>query len=450
MGAGFEGLSGERDPVLGTRSGDVHARDRCDTFTIPAAGGASRPVCTTCPSSSRCAEAATSSCPAFARCGTWPPLAGSPWGNPEADDYGDTHSTGLKIFIVLGCRGRARRRRAVPLDSQHASRRRGVCATRRRGWPARQTFPGRRRGLLSATWIALPRLRALGARADAGGSERAATPGSSGPPATIVCGTRLGEYSFGALDLLKTISSHAVLGYGRHNRWEYLGLVNEPCFEERPRPDRDVSIRTAARSTAVSPECAPDPFENATKYPGVAIGSRGTNAQVAQARTSSSGPAVLSTATRPASSASGCFPNPNFDQAAADRWDPERYYTDPSVLQRRDAGEAVPRWHVVRLLSRRAEPDQPAPRPERPEWQHLSSNVGAQYFWVDRILYWQKQATRISRSSCFTRRGQGTLDTSFISTDNINNPRTMNAVYPLGPRLRAGDAFWAGDARRRR
>ena len=29
----------------------------------------------------------------------------------------------------------------------------------------------------------------------------------------------------------------------------------------------------------------------------------------------------------------------------------------------------------------------------------------------------------------------GTLDTSFISTDYINNPRTMNAVYNVGPRL---------------
>src|SRR4029077_16932475 len=29
----------------------------------------------------------------------------------------------------------------------------------------------------------------------------------------------------------------------------------------------------------------------------------------------------------------------------------------------------------------------------------------------------------------------GTLDTSIISTDSINNPRTMNAVYHLLPRL---------------
>ena len=29
----------------------------------------------------------------------------------------------------------------------------------------------------------------------------------------------------------------------------------------------------------------------------------------------------------------------------------------------------------------------------------------------------------------------GSLDTSLVSSDNINNPRTMNAVYNLLPRL---------------
>ena len=32
----------------------------------------------------------------------------------------------------------------------------------------------------------------------------------------------------------------------------------------------------------------------------------------------------------------------------------------------------------------------------------------------------------------------GSLDTSLVSTDYINNPRTMNAVYQLGPRLEIG------------
>src|SRR6185295_19020837 len=32
----------------------------------------------------------------------------------------------------------------------------------------------------------------------------------------------------------------------------------------------------------------------------------------------------------------------------------------------------------------------------------------------------------------------GAMDTSLVSTDNINNPRTMNAVYNVGPRLAIG------------
>ena len=46
------------------------------------------------------------------------------------------------------------------------------------------------------------------------------------------------QYTFGAFDLLKAISSHPSLGYSRANRWTYLGLVNEPCFENPTGPDR--------------------------------------------------------------------------------------------------------------------------------------------------------------------------------------------------------------------
>ena len=78
-------------------------------------------------------------------------------------------------------------------------------------------------------------------------------------------------------------------------------------------------------------------------------------------------------------------------------------------------------------------PVKPPADPENPKWENLSSNVGAQYFWVDRIFNWKATTTeRTSSSSCSTPRGPGTLDTSLVSTDNINNPRTMNAVYLLG------------------
>ena len=36
------------------------------------------------------------------------------------------------------------------------------------------------------------------------------------------------KYSFGTIDLLKTISSHSSSKHGRHDRWMSLGVVNEP------------------------------------------------------------------------------------------------------------------------------------------------------------------------------------------------------------------------------
>ena len=43
--------------------------------------------------------------------------------------------------------------------------------------------------------------------------------------------------SAGTLDFLKTISSYPGLKANRDNRWSYLGLVNEPCFEKATGPD---------------------------------------------------------------------------------------------------------------------------------------------------------------------------------------------------------------------
>ncbi len=81
-------------------------------------------------------------------------------------------------------------------------------------------------------------------------------------------------------------------------------------------------------------------------------------------------------------------------------------------------------------------PVKPPADPENPRWENLSSNVGAQYFWWDRVFDWK--ATTNEKSFFYQSLHTslpGTLDTSLVSTDNINNPRTMNAVYYLGPRM---------------
>src|SRR5215472_13138590 len=47
----------------------------------------------------------------------------------------------------------------------------------------------------------------------------------------------LTQDAFGTFDLLKTISSAPGLPYSRDTRWNYFGIVNEPCFDKPTAPD---------------------------------------------------------------------------------------------------------------------------------------------------------------------------------------------------------------------
>jgi len=80
---------------------------------------------------------------------------------------------------------------------------------------------------------------------------------------------KLATMSVGVLDFVKTISSHPSLKGNRDNRWEYFGLVNEPCFDKPTGPDPN---RFGLWLDKRRSDCPPDPFENEQKYPGVKIG----------------------------------------------------------------------------------------------------------------------------------------------------------------------------------
>jgi len=225
----------------------------------------------------------------------------------------------------------------------------------------------------------------------------------------------------GNLDFLKTLSSYPGLKAGRDNRWNYLGLVNEPCFEKATGPDPQRYGLWLDKRRA---DCPPDPFENETKYPGVVIGARGKNIPAGSYYGYPTGIVGLR-----------LFPNPDFDEAAAKRWDPKRFYDDPTyyndkkLIRPYRVGMSCAFCHVG------PNPVKPPADPENPTWENLSSNVGAQYFWIDRIFSWQSDMSSFVVQLFHTSR-PGTLDTSLVSSDNINNPRTMNAVYGLMPRLR--------------
>lgn len=236
----------------------------------------------------------------------------------------------------------------------------------------------------------------------------------------------LSRVSAGTVDFLKTLSNHPSLRYSRDNRWQYMGVVNEPCFTRGTGPRAD---RYGLWLDVRDPDCKPDPFEDETKYPGVKIGARGKNIPIGSYYGYATGVVGLR-----------LFPNPDFDEKAQKRWEPERYYTDPNYYLDKDlvkpyrVGMACGFCHVG------PNPTNPPHDPEHPAWANLNSNPGAQYFRVDRVLMWNPMPDNFA-SQLFRTSRPGTSDTSFIPADNINNPRTMNALYNLAARLEIAQKF---------
>ncbi len=238
------------------------------------------------------------------------------------------------------------------------------------------------------------------------------------------------QATFGSLDFLKTISNHDSLPATRDNRWKQLGLVNEPCFEKSgPRADRwGLWLDKHAAG------CQPDPFENKAKYKGVMTGWRGKTAQV-------KGKAVTFDEGSFYGYATGViglrlFPNPDFGPEQAATWDANRYYTDPAyyndpkLVRPYRVGMSCAFCHVG------PNPSRPPADFEHPKWENLNANAGAQHFWVDRIFVWDHKRSQDSFVYQLLHTSRpGSLDTSLISSDQINNPRTMNAVYDLPARV---------------
>jgi protein-S-isoprenylcysteine O-methyltransferase Ste14 len=233
--------------------------------------------------------------------------------------------------------------------------------------------------------------------------------------------------TLGTFDLLKIISSHPSLKYSHNNRWAWLGVVNEPCFERPTGPDPNRFGLWLDKRRA---DCPEDPFASEKKYPGVKVGAR---ADGSMPPGSYYGEPTGIVGLR-------LFPNPDFDAAARKKWDAERYYADPSYYLRSDivrpyrVGMACGFCHVG------PSPINPPKDPEHPAWENLNSTVGAQYLWLDRVFVWSADESNVVFQLVHAYQ-PGTFDTSLVSSDNILNPRTMNAVYNLGDRLELARQF---------
>jgi hypothetical protein len=222
----------------------------------------------------------------------------------------------------------------------------------------------------------------------------------------------LAREGYGISDTLKMLDSRR-----RGDRFQQLGLMNEPGFTTPDRPDAygiwlDVPAGGAARGAVDA-----------------AIAEAGIDERVYGRSTGVFGLRL--------------FPNPNFDHDAAARWDPKRYYDpddpysrDPSLVRPYRVGMTCGLCHVA------PNPLRPPPDPNAPGWENLVSILGNQYFREGRVFASNLTAPPADSAEpssflweILNAQPPGTSDTSRMATDHVNNPNAINAIFNVDARL---------------
>ena len=216
----------------------------------------------------------------------------------------------------------------------------------------------------------------------------------------------LSQHSYGFLDFLKIVGSPSfeAAKEKRGKRFKETGLINEPGCQPGEQADNFSGIFLEQ----------PDPR---TDQPREDIYGR------------SSGVVGLR-----------LFKNPAFNEEARKKWDAKRYFedksyfNDPKLVRPYLVGMSCGFCHVA------PHPLNPPANPEEPKWENLSSIIGNQYFRTRAIV-----GSLLTSDSfpyhLLDSQPPGTIDTSLVASDNINNANTINAIFALPERLRRAGAF---------
>ena len=200
----------------------------------------------------------------------------------------------------------------------------------------------------------------------------------------------LTNITFGNFDLLKILSSYPGLKYSRDNRWNYFGLVNEPCFTKATGPNPQ---RYGLWLDVRDPNCPPTLSRMRKNIPA----SRSARA----ARTSRPDPI---TDTRPGSSDCGSSPTPISTRPRQKNGMPSAFTTTRAIIYRR-SWSPLPRRNVLRLLSCRSEPRKAAGEPRGAAMGEFELDRRRAIFLGRSHLRLESRIRRPSSSSSCTRRG---------------------------------------------
>jgi hypothetical protein len=221
----------------------------------------------------------------------------------------------------------------------------------------------------------------------------------------------LAQHGFGTADLIKTIDSRR-----RARRFAEIGIINQPGFQVATKPDQYGLFIDVPKPG--DPDGQIDQKIDEYTY--------GRSSGVVGLRIAA---------------------NKRFDAAAKAEWmkhigadginhdyyESPDYFNDPKLVRPYVVGMACAFCHVG------PDPVRPPADPENPKWENLNDYVGAQYFKVWEVFVPRRPDGSLQEDSFVWQlihsNPQGTLDTSFIATDYLNNPGTMNGVYSLPARL---------------
>ncbi len=125
------------------------------------------------------------------------------------------------------------------------------------------------------------------------------------------------------------------------------------------------------------------------------------------------------------------FPNPKFDAKARAKWDAKKYYADPTgdpeMIRPYRVGMSCAFCHAS------YHPLKPPRDLMNPAWENISGNIGAQYL-RPRATFGNLLPKDNFVYHILDSQPPGTIDTSLIASDNINNPNAMNSVFNLAQR----------------
>ncbi|HSH93003.1 MAG TPA: hypothetical protein VK968_02580, partial [Roseimicrobium sp.] len=128
------------------------------------------------------------------------------------------------------------------------------------------------------------------------------------------------------------------------------------------------------------------------------------------------------------------FPNPHFNAEAAAKWNADRYYNDPTYYTNPRLIRPYRVGMSCAFCHANPHPLNAPTSLANPQWSNLSGSIGGQYLRtrgvVGNLLKKESFVYHVLDSQ-----PPGTIDTSLVASDNINNTNAMNAIFNVSARV---------------